>query len=106
MPGSAPEILAGGFEEAIGLAVDGEAGAAYVCDLGGHIRTVPLPGGTAADGEQRDIATISHPLTGIAGLTSLSAAAPESVRSEAKTADGQPMWSLSPHTTLPTGLDA
>lgn len=70
VPGSAPEILAGGFEEAIGLAVDGEADVAYVSDLGGHIRTFPLPGGTAADREQRDIATISHPLTGIAGLTS------------------------------------
>ncbi|MFE6496664.1 hypothetical protein [Streptomyces sp. NPDC057748] len=66
-PGGAPEILADGFEEAIGLAVDGEVGVAYVSDLCGHIRAVPLPGGTAAGGGQRDIATLSHPLTGVAG---------------------------------------
>ncbi|MEU3962204.1 hypothetical protein AB0F42_20720 [Streptomyces buecherae] len=41
--GSAPEILADGFDEAIGLAVDPDAGTAYVSDLAGHIYTVPLP---------------------------------------------------------------
>lgn len=43
-PGREPEILARGFAEAIGLAVDERAGAVYVSDLGGTIRRVPLPG--------------------------------------------------------------
>ncbi|MEU4798295.1 hypothetical protein [Streptomyces sp. NPDC023327] len=64
-PGEAPEILADGFEEAIGLAVDAEAGIAYVSDLHGHIRAVPLPDGPAAGQEPRDIVALPHPLTGL-----------------------------------------
>ncbi|CAL9483892.1 hypothetical protein [Streptomyces sp. enrichment culture] len=64
-PGPAPEILAAGFAEAIGLAVDPDAGLAYVCDLGGHLRAIPLPGGPAADQDPREIVTLSDPLTGL-----------------------------------------
>ncbi|MGW0995671.1 hypothetical protein [Streptomyces sp. NPDC002520] len=68
--GTAPEILARGFAEAIGLAVDSDAGICYVTDLGGHIRAVPLPDGPAAGEEEREIASLSFPLTGIAGIHS------------------------------------
>ena len=64
--GAAPEILADGFEETTGLAVDGEAGLAYVSDLGGHIRMVPLPGGP--DEGPRDLVKLDFPLTGLCGL--------------------------------------
>ncbi|MEW2298318.1 hypothetical protein ABZ719_37520 [Streptomyces sp. NPDC006743] len=63
--GQRPEILADGFQEAIGLAVDGEAGIAYVSDLHGHIREVPLPDGPAAGQKPRDIVRLPHPLTGL-----------------------------------------
>ncbi|MFF4168650.1 hypothetical protein [Streptomyces sp. NPDC001744] len=63
--GQAPEILADGFAEAIGLAVDGEEGIAYVSDLGGHIRAVPLPGGPADGQEPREVAALGVPLTGL-----------------------------------------
>ncbi|MFG3097717.1 hypothetical protein [Streptomyces sp. NPDC048202] len=66
--GSAPEILAHGFQEAIGLAVDGEAGIAYVSDLGGHLRAVPLPGGPAAGQPPREIVSLGS-LTGLAGIS-------------------------------------
>ncbi|MFD7874806.1 hypothetical protein ACFV5G_11980 [Streptomyces sp. NPDC059766] len=66
--GTSPEILADGFQEAIGLAVDGEAGIAYVSDLGGHLRAVPLPGGPAAGQRPREIASLG-PLTGLAGIS-------------------------------------
>ncbi|MEU6320840.1 hypothetical protein [Streptomyces sp. NPDC047009] len=68
--GEPPQILASGFAETIGLAVDPAAGVAYVSDLGGHIRAVPLPGGPAEDAGEHDIASLSRPLTGIAGLSS------------------------------------
>lgn len=42
--GGAPEILARGFDEAIGLAVDATAGLAYVSDRGGRIWRAPLDG--------------------------------------------------------------
>jgi hypothetical protein len=64
--GAEPEILADGFAEAIGLTVDGEAGLAYVSDLGGRIRMVPLPGGP--DEGQRDLVRLDFPLTGLCGL--------------------------------------
>lgn len=64
--GAAPEILADGFEEAVGLAVDGEAGLAYVSDLSGHLRMVPLPGGP--HGGPRDLVKLDFPLTGLCGL--------------------------------------
>ncbi|MFD0344786.1 hypothetical protein ACFVH0_40020 [Streptomyces sp. NPDC127117] len=68
--GTPPEILADGFAEAIGLAVDGEAGIAYVSDLGGHIRAVPLPGGRgpAAGGAEREVVSLPFPLTGLSGV--------------------------------------
>ncbi|MFJ5521247.1 hypothetical protein ACIQB4_29950 [Streptomyces griseoluteus] len=65
--GEPPEILADGFEEAIGLAVDSEEGFAYVSDLGGHLRVVPLPDGPLSHEAPREI-TLPGPLTGIAGL--------------------------------------
>ncbi|MER0443420.1 3-hydroxyacyl-CoA dehydrogenase NAD-binding domain-containing protein [Streptomyces sp. Edi4] len=63
--GRAPEILADGFAEAIGLAIDSAAGLAYVADLGGHIREVPLPDGPAAGRSQREVAALGTPLTGL-----------------------------------------
>jgi hypothetical protein len=66
--GKAPEILAVGFAEAIGLAIDATAGIGYVSDLGGHIRAVPLPGGPADGQEERTIVSLPYPLTGITGL--------------------------------------
>ncbi|MFF4341160.1 3-hydroxyacyl-CoA dehydrogenase NAD-binding domain-containing protein [Kitasatospora sp. NPDC001540] len=63
--GGTPEILADGFAEAIGLAVDGGAGLAYVADLGGHIREVPLPDGPAADRAPREVVALGAPLTGL-----------------------------------------
>lgn len=63
--GRAPEIVADGFAEAIGLAVDTREGIAYVADLGGHIRAVPLPDGPAAGQEPREIAALGVPLTGL-----------------------------------------
>ncbi|HSX66764.1 hypothetical protein [Nocardioides sp.] len=62
--GADPEVLAGGFGEAIGLAVDKAAGLAYVTDLAGTIRVVPLPGSSAAE---RVLADLGEPLTGLAG---------------------------------------
>jgi hypothetical protein len=64
--GEEPDILADGFHEAIGLAVDGEEGLAYVSDLGGSIRVVPL---AANDGDtQHDLVTLQVQLTGLCGL--------------------------------------
>lgn len=63
-PGGVPEILARGFAEAIGLAVDPEAGLAYVTDLGGSVRAVALDGSS-----DRVIAKFEgQSLTGIVGL--------------------------------------
>jgi hypothetical protein len=62
--GSTPEVLAEGFREAIGLAVDPAAGVVYVTDLSGAIRVVPLPGSAAS---ARVLAEVGEPLTGIAG---------------------------------------
>jgi hypothetical protein len=61
-----PEILADGFREAIGLAVDGEAGVVYVSDLGGQIRSVPIPGGSMVG--PCVVAELHEPLSGIAGI--------------------------------------
>jgi hypothetical protein len=67
-PGLAPEILAGGFQEAIGLVVDSTAGLAYVSDLGGHIWLVPLPGGPAGEKRPRVLVAVGEPVTGLTGL--------------------------------------
>ncbi|MGX1772509.1 hypothetical protein ACWIGW_10375 [Nocardia brasiliensis] len=62
--GVAPEILARGFAEAIGLAVDLEAGVAYVTSLDGVVRAVALDG--SAD---TTIAKFEgQSLTGIVGI--------------------------------------
>jgi hypothetical protein len=63
--GAPPEILADGFGEAIGLAVDAAAGLVYVTDLAGAIRAVPLPGSSA---QERVLADLGEALTGIAGV--------------------------------------
>ncbi|MFJ1753444.1 hypothetical protein [Kitasatospora sp. NPDC088134] len=63
--GTPPQILAAGFTEAIGLAVDSAAGLAYVADLGGHIREVPLPGGPADGRAPREVVALGVPLTGL-----------------------------------------
>jgi len=65
--GGAPEILARGFREAIGLAIDGDAGLAYVSELGGRILAVELhsAGEIAAT---RVVADLGTPLSGLAGL--------------------------------------
>ncbi len=63
--GTAPKILAGGFDEAIGLAVDTDAALVYVSDLGGSIRTVEIDGDHAV----REIVHLPNStFTGIAGL--------------------------------------
>ncbi|MFI8196487.1 hypothetical protein ACIF6K_08080 [Streptomyces sp. NPDC085942] len=63
--GRDPEILADGFAEAIGLAVDREEGIAYVSDLGGSLRAVPLPDGRAAGRAPYTLAAPGRPLTGL-----------------------------------------
>jgi hypothetical protein len=67
--GSAPEIVADGFHEAIGVAVDHEAGVAYVTDLGGQIRAVPIRGQATSSDGPRVLADLHEPLTGLAGFT-------------------------------------
>ncbi|MGW1591350.1 hypothetical protein [Streptomyces sp. NPDC002386] len=64
--GETPQILAHEFQEAIGLAIDSEAGIAYVSDLSGSIRAVPLPDGPANDHPPYEVAHL-QPLTGLAG---------------------------------------
>ncbi|MFF0778216.1 hypothetical protein [Streptomyces sp. NPDC003720] len=66
-PSETPEILANGFDEAIGLAVDSEAGLAYVSDLGGHLYAVPLPDGPVAEAVSCRIIALG-PLTGLTGF--------------------------------------
>lgn len=61
--GGVIDILSTEFHEAIGLAVDTDAGVAYVSDLGGEIRAVALDGTG-----QRVVATVPGGLTGIAGI--------------------------------------
>ncbi|MCD0485535.1 hypothetical protein LO771_24900 [Streptacidiphilus sp. ASG 303] len=65
--GDAPQVLADGFREAIGLAVDSDAGIAYVSDLSGSLRAVPLPGGPSSGRPPHEVARLG-PLTGLAGL--------------------------------------
>ncbi|MBF6329959.1 hypothetical protein [Nocardia transvalensis] len=65
--GDRPEILARHFGEAIGLAVDAEAGLAYVTDLAGTVRAVPLDASSGA--EEYIVARFpGQQLTGIAGI--------------------------------------
>ncbi|MFC4949957.1 hypothetical protein [Pseudonocardia sp. GCM10023141] len=66
--GAEPQILGGGFAEAIGLAVDPAAGRAYVSDLGGHIWVVPLPEGPEAGALPRVLVRLPEAITGLAAL--------------------------------------
>jgi sugar lactone lactonase YvrE len=66
--GRPPEILAGGFHEDIGLALDGEAGVAYVADLAGRIHVVPISESAKGSSGARVLADLHEPLTGLAGL--------------------------------------
>ena len=61
--GPTPQILADGFAEAIGLAVDAAAEVVYVSDLGGRIWRVPLAGGSP-----RVLADLDTPVSGIVGI--------------------------------------
>lgn len=66
--GAAPEILGGGFAEAIGLVVDADGGRAFVSDLGGHIWEVALPEGPAAGAPPRVLLRLPEAITGLAAL--------------------------------------
>jgi hypothetical protein len=66
--GAMPEILGGGFREAIGLAVDENSGLAYVSDLGGEIVAIPLPDGPAAHIPRRVVLSMDESITGLAFL--------------------------------------
>lgn len=61
--GADPEILADGFEEAIGLAVDTQAHVAYVSDLSGSIWVIPSPQNT--DVARHQLVSPGIPLTGL-----------------------------------------
>ncbi|WET82247.1 hypothetical protein P3102_14100 [Amycolatopsis sp. QT-25] len=65
--GAAPQMLADGFHEAIGLAVDDEAGVVYVSDLGGRISVVALSEGHGRG--SRVFADLHEPISGIAGIS-------------------------------------
>jgi sugar lactone lactonase YvrE len=65
-PGVEPTVLAKDFAEAIGLAVDTEAGIAYVTALDGSVRAVPIRDGAPAE---RVVASVSgSAFTGIVGV--------------------------------------
>jgi hypothetical protein len=70
--GAAPQILARGFAEAIGLTIDAASAVAYVSDLGGEIRAVPLPGAASGAASEptaeRAILALGEPITGIVGV--------------------------------------
>lgn len=59
--GTVPAVLARGFREAIGLALDHERALAYVSDLSGDIRAVEL-----ASGRERIVTTLPGSATGLA----------------------------------------
>ncbi|MGP6174084.1 hypothetical protein [Corynebacterium sp. A21] len=61
--GETPTILAEGFAEAIGLAVDPERKVAYVADLSGQIWIVPAPENT--DVETHVVIDLGFPITGL-----------------------------------------
>lgn len=62
-PGKAPDILAQGFDEAIGLVVDQAEQVAYVADLSGKIWIVPGPGNT--DVGTHAVIDLGFPVTGL-----------------------------------------
>lgn len=61
--GQAPEVLAEGFEEAIGLAMDQEGQMSYVADLSVKIWAVPGPEHT--DTTKHVVIDLGYPLTGL-----------------------------------------
>lgn len=61
--GELPEILADGFEEAIGLALDTRERLAYVSDLSGKIWVIPSP--DLPDQQRHELVTPGIPLTGL-----------------------------------------
>jgi hypothetical protein len=61
--GEAPEILADGFEEAIGLTVDKQARVAYVADLSGKIWAVPDPAHSKQS--KQLVVDLGFPVTGL-----------------------------------------
>lgn len=61
--GQAPEILAEGFEEAIGLTVDKQERVAYVADLSGKIWAVPDPAYSRQD--KQLVVDLGFPVTGL-----------------------------------------
>ncbi|GAA2058030.1 SMP-30/gluconolactonase/LRE family protein [Williamsia deligens] len=66
--GVEPTVLAKDFAEAIGLAVDTDAGVAYVTALDGSVRAVPIRDGAPAE---RVVATVDgSAFTGIVGVAS------------------------------------
>jgi DNA-binding beta-propeller fold protein YncE len=73
-PAAQHTVLATGFDEAIGLALDERAGVAYVSDLGGSIRAVDL-----ADGSVRELLHAAGCFTGITLAAALDAAHKNSV---------------------------
>jgi sugar lactone lactonase YvrE len=70
--GQTPQILADGFQEAIGLAVDSDARVVYVADLAGRILRVPLTGSHVELPRRAElVADLGTPVSGIAGIGSL-----------------------------------
>lgn len=65
-----PTVLATGFEEAIGLVVDEARDRVLVSDLGGTIRSVPIPRGHRSGQSEQVIATLGEAITGIAIVAS------------------------------------
>lgn len=61
--GESPQVLADGFEEAIGLAVDLQERIAYVSDLSGKIWVVPAPENTRVQGHA--LVSPGIPLSGL-----------------------------------------
>lgn len=61
--GDEPEILADGFKEAIGLAVDPQAHVAYVSDLSGSVWVIPSPQNTEVT--RHELVSPGIPLTGL-----------------------------------------
>ena len=68
--GDTPQLLADGFRAAIGVTIDGDAGLAYVADLGGRIRAVSIGDPTGTPPPQSWVlADLGERLSGIDGIT-------------------------------------
>lgn len=64
--GQQPEILAGGFREAIGLALDPEREKAYVSDLAGDIHEIAIS--ASGKNSSRVLTSLGKKVTGLAGI--------------------------------------